>query len=120
MLAENQKSNDSLKSLYDASVSFKNDLANLRGNIKSLNRKTNAMASKCSEFQNELDELFELNKSLVEEQRKGAKSRDGTTSSANVRLELDHKHKQMKQMQDSLVNLISIQPLNVMSRDEKH
>ena len=37
----NGMSNDNkLKKLYDASVGFKNDLANLRGSIKNLNSKT--------------------------------------------------------------------------------
>ena len=37
---ESSNSNDQLKKLYDASVAFKNDLANLRGSIKALNAKT--------------------------------------------------------------------------------
>ena len=104
--------NDTLKRLYDASVSFKNDLASLRGNIKLLNKKTKAMTGKCSDFQGELDSLFELNKQLVEERKC-----EGTNTTA-VRLDLNQKHKQMKQMQDSLVNMISVQPM--LSQEEKH
>ena len=59
-------SNDQLKRLYDASVTFKNDLANLRGNIKSLNAKTNSYSSKCDDFHNELDQLFQMNKTMQE------------------------------------------------------
>ena len=51
-----------LKRLYDASVAFKNDLANLRGSIKNLNSKSQAYSIKCSDFQCELDSLFEMNK----------------------------------------------------------
>ena len=53
-----------LKKLYDSSVGFKNDLANLRGSIKNLNSKTQAYSGKCTDLQNELDSLFEMNKQV--------------------------------------------------------
>ena len=90
-----------MKKLYDASVAFKNDLANLRGSIKALNAKTQAYSSKCNNFGNELDQLFLLNKRLQEERKK-----EGPRS-ASMRLELDQKHRQMKEMQNSFVGLIS-------------
>ena len=98
---ESGNTNDQLKKLYDASVAFKNDLANLRGSIKTLNAKTQAYGSKCNNFGNELDQLFQMNRRLQEERKKeGPKS-------VSVRLELDHKHQQMKEMQNSFVGLIS-------------
>ena len=95
--------NDKLKKLYDASVAFKNDLANLRGSIKSLNSRTTAYSNKVDSFQGELDSLFEMNKRLQEERK-----REGPKS-ASVRMDLDHKHKQMKEMQHAFVNMISVQ-----------
>ena len=71
---------------------FKNDLANLRGCIKALNSKTQSYSGKCDDFQAELNQLFEMNKRLQEEKKKeGPKS-------VSTRLDLDQKHKQMKEM----------------------
>ena len=52
---DNPGQSDKLKKLYDASVSFKNNLATLRGNIKSLNAKTTSFTKNCDDFQRELD-----------------------------------------------------------------
>ena len=47
---EDKKANDQLKLLYDASVSFKNDLSVLRSQIKNLNSKTTLYSTKCNDF----------------------------------------------------------------------
>ena len=103
---DNPGQSDKLKKLYDASVSFKNNLATLRGNIKSLNAKTTSFTKNCDDFQRELDQLLDLNKQLQEEKKKeGPKS-------VSKKLDLDHKHKQMQDMQGVLVGLISANQAN--------
>ena len=97
---ETNGSNDQLKNLYDASVGFKNDLANLRGSIKSLTAKTTAYTSKCDDFNGELEQLFELNKTLQDENKK-----DGPKT-VSMRLDLEQKQKQMREIQSTLVNVI--------------
>ena len=48
--ANGLNNDNKLKKLYDASVAFKNDLANLRGSIKNLNSKSQVYSNKCADF----------------------------------------------------------------------
>ena len=58
-----------------------------------MNQKSSNFNQKCDAFKNEMDQLFELNRQLQDEKRK-----EGPRS-VSVRLELDQRQKQMKQMQ---------------------
>ena len=97
-------------------MTFKNDLSNLRSQIKSLNQKTNQYTTKCNDFQVELDHLFHMNEALQ------YKNRELVPMAATKRLDLNSKQKQMKEMQHGFVNMLSQQvSQNLMNRNKgKH
>ena len=73
MLFENQDArvrgghDEALKTLYDQSVSFKNDLADLRQRIKGLSSATSKYNAKVEEFEAELKEFGRKNEQLQKE-----------------------------------------------------
>ena len=90
-------------------MTFKNDLSNLRSQIKSLNQKTNQYTTKCNDFQVELDHLFHMNEALQ------YKNRELVPMAATKRLDLNAKQKQMKETCSHLEDLMKIKGLLIMN-----